>query len=1011
MEKSRMNTPTNAYYFINTNADLAALSKCTSIDYLRIEFCSDCTQATWCALQLQSITGKDASAGLSLNIYATPGITNMCGIKSVKGELQGSIQLNGGVDPGTNGLTSLDGAEGITYVHGRGGSGTLRNYIYVGNNPSLTSAMGLVNARFPPNTDEYDNDPVCYSSIYNPKLASVPCFWPMGAGASDINIYVPHPTCAPTPAPHSISSVVKGAAIGSTVAIVFAIIFITGFLYYKRRRIIEGVGLKQSLLPEDGLQLGLLGNRASEAGGITGITQLRTSNIAQYQVGKYINTIQADGLVVSMAPDAQGATSGPGTVDVQVKLQTYRMKKGAEIRLRAYPDPQSVLTGRILPPGGTFEVHKAVVGDSQTFLGVLGGGWAFEFHPQTGEPVCQHWSAELDAREAKQEAREAKKAAEAAYSKLKSELKGKIASTKERIATAKTAATAESYATALALQDYLEHMQRIKEEATMLQQQANSTISAQRELQQQLARLQFEVATKTPRTAALKLFDLTSFTRGQFLQGSSGACELQHAVYQVTNTQVVLKLFPEKEITTARREAAVFQYLYRAGGSNARLFIPEIEGAKVLIENATPSKQHCLPLAKGEVDFGQMLREAGAMGMDQKTREQFCFQMAEVLRFLHKCGVVWGDLKPSNYVNFYYNYQPKLKAIDFGESCVVQEGASQSEVDRNVVPHQFSPKDKITPEYCSPERMNAVKAGKDIAASPQHDIWSLGMTMYQVLTGRAYFEGKTDSQISSALTSKSFRVDLSAITSKEAKSTLTQMLQANPSARGTMDQVLTKHFFIGGASISGTRIVRIENALQSIEERLEHLEQELAIGWQHLVRSQHSGAQADHLIPLLKQYIDSKQDQMREFVGAVIQKLPVPARFVVNKGYFTKQLGLVFVCNRTRKEFTVATSDWARWLKVSIPLVTAGAAVFDRAPGDALENVRAAYEAYSKRDDEDFNTFTKEPFILAEERDRLLLQLRTSKDIGGVFGEQTFFEAFAYDAQTGQWQVQPISSA
>ena len=39
-----------------------------------------------------------------------------------------------------------------------------------------------------------------------------------------------------------------------------------------------------------------------------------------------------------------------------------------------------------------------------------------------------------------------------------------------------------------------------------------------------------------------------------------------------------------------------------------------------------------------------------------------------------------------------------------------------------------------------------------------------------------------------------------------------------------MDQVVTKHFFIGGASISGTRIVRIENELQSIGERLEHLE-------------------------------------------------------------------------------------------------------------------------------------------------------------------------------------------
>jgi hypothetical protein len=48
-------------------------------------------------------------------------------------------------------------------------------------------------------------------------------------------------------------------------------------------------------------------------------------------------------------------------------------------------------------------------------------------------------------------------------------------------------------------------------------------------------------------------------------------------------------------------------------------------------------------------------------------------------------------------------------------------------------------------------------------------------------------------------------------------------------------------------------------------------------------------------------------------------------------------------------------------LKVSIPLAMAGAAVFDGSPLDALENVRAAYDAYSESDGQDFNAFTKQP--------------------------------------------------
>ena len=98
-------------YFVTTNAQLQGLSKCTSIDYLRIYTCADCTQAAWCGLQLQSITGKDPTYGISLRLYTTPGISDMCGVKNVKGALTGAFDMYG-----MNGLVSLNGAEGIATV-------------------------------------------------------------------------------------------------------------------------------------------------------------------------------------------------------------------------------------------------------------------------------------------------------------------------------------------------------------------------------------------------------------------------------------------------------------------------------------------------------------------------------------------------------------------------------------------------------------------------------------------------------------------------------------------------------------------------------------------------------------------------------------------------------------------------------------------------------------------------------------------------------------------------------
>jgi hypothetical protein len=64
------------YYRVESNTQLLALGKCTSIDYFWIYACPDCPQEAFCGLQLQSITGKDPNPqfGLSVYLYNAPGI-------------------------------------------------------------------------------------------------------------------------------------------------------------------------------------------------------------------------------------------------------------------------------------------------------------------------------------------------------------------------------------------------------------------------------------------------------------------------------------------------------------------------------------------------------------------------------------------------------------------------------------------------------------------------------------------------------------------------------------------------------------------------------------------------------------------------------------------------------------------------------------------------------------------------------------------------------------------------
>jgi hypothetical protein len=209
---------------------------------------------------------------------------------------------------------------------------------------------------------------------------------------------------------------------------------------------------------------------------------------------------------------------------------------------------------------------------------------------------------------------------------------------------------------------------------------------------------------------------------------------------------------------------------------------------------------------------------------------------------------------------------------------------------------------------------------------------------------------------------------------------------------------------------------RLEGGLQRVEEtvaqhyrRLAQLDQQLGSGWQQLLDAQLESGDKSNLLLLLKQYIDQREGQLREFVGSVVQKLPLPSKFVIKKGVFVNTLGLVFTCKMTAQTFTVSTKQWARWLKVSIPLLKAGAVVIDSGfvgvGLDIVENVKSAYDAYKARDDEDFNTFITQPFLLSTERDTLIKQLRSSKDLDGGFGGRTFFDVFHYDTQVGDWVV------
>ena len=103
-------------------------------------------------------------------------------------------------------------------------------------------------------------------------------------------------------------------------------------------------------------------------------------------------------------------------------------------------------------------------------------------------------------------------------------------------------------------------------------------------------------------------------------------------------------------------------------------------------------------------------------------------QVLRAARFAHRRGVVHRDLKPLNVI---VDDEGRLKVTDFG---IARAGASEITQTGSIMG---------TAQYLSPEQAQGHAVG------PQSDIYSIGILLYELLTGRVPFEG--DSAVTIAL--------------------------------------------------------------------------------------------------------------------------------------------------------------------------------------------------------------------------------------------------------------------
>jgi serine/threonine protein kinase/Tol biopolymer transport system component len=216
----------------------------------------------------------------------------------------------------------------------------------------------------------------------------------------------------------------------------------------------------------------------------------------------------------------------------------------------------------------------------------------------------------------------------------------------------------------------------------------------------------------------------------QFLSliGAGGMGEVYRARDTELKRDVAIKVLPDAFSRDPGRVAR-FQ---REAELLASLNHPNIAGIYAL-EEANGSRLLVLELIEGETLDQRINR--GALPIEEALA--IARTLCDALEAAHEKGVVHRDLKPAN---LKITRDGTVKVLDFGL-------AKAFSMDEHLDVSNPRPADTVhglvmgTPAYMSPEQAKGRRAGRS------SDVWSFGTILYEMLTGRAVFDGETSGEI------------------------------------------------------------------------------------------------------------------------------------------------------------------------------------------------------------------------------------------------------------------------
>ena len=220
-------------------------------------------------------------------------------------------------------------------------------------------------------------------------------------------------------------------------------------------------------------------------------------------------------------------------------------------------------------------------------------------------------------------------------------------------------------------------------------------------------------------------FSRYDYNPNKALIGKGGFARVYRALDKKLNRWVALKFYKPEDLSERCNPTAEIQRVINLDHPNIcrYLDIEELEKENVFGELEV-TKVCVMEL----LDDGNLL-EYYAAHPTEGVLKKLLTDVLNGLAYLHKNGIIHRDIKPANILIRETADGPVAKITDFGVSKALD--STKTEHSSALV---------VSIPYMAPEQLNLKKYGIDERIAPNLDLWALGVTTYEVITGKVLFK-------------------------------------------------------------------------------------------------------------------------------------------------------------------------------------------------------------------------------------------------------------------------------